>query len=38
MRLPTLPALGPERTFDVIALGLNSLDMVAVVPHHPSPG
>jgi sulfofructose kinase len=38
MRLPTLPSLGPERTFDVIALGLNSLDMVAVVPHHPSPG
>jgi sugar/nucleoside kinase (ribokinase family) len=38
MRLPTLPALGPERTFDVIALGLNSLDIVAVVPNHPSPG
>jgi sulfofructose kinase len=38
MRLPILPSLGPERTFDVIALGLNSLDMVAVVPHHPSPG
>src|SRR5688572_27892210 len=38
MRLPTLPSLGPERTFDVIALGLNSLDIVAVVPTHPSPG
>jgi|RhiMetdeSRZDD1v2_1073273.scaffolds.fasta_scaffold136120_5 sulfofructose kinase len=38
MRLPTLPPLGPERTFDVIALGLNSLDIVAVIPQHPSPG
>jgi sulfofructose kinase len=36
MRLPTLP--GPDRPFDVIALGLNSLDIVAVIPSHPLAG
>ncbi len=36
MRLPTLP--GPDRPFDVIALGLNSLDIVAVIPSHPVAG
>ena len=36
MRLPALP--GPQQPFDVITLGLNSLDIVAVVPHHPSQG
>ena len=38
MRLPLLPPLAPDRPFDVIALGLNSLDIVAVVPHHPAAG
>ncbi|MGH9372144.1 MAG: carbohydrate kinase family protein [Vicinamibacterales bacterium] len=38
MRLPLLPALGPRRPFDMIALGLNSLDIVAVIPHHPVAG
>lgn len=38
MRLPLLPSLGPARPFDMIALGLNSLDIVAVIPHHPVPG
>ena len=38
MRLPQLPPLAPDRPFDVIALGLNSLDIVAVVPHHPAAG
>jgi sulfofructose kinase len=38
MRLPELLDLGPERPFDMIALGLNSLDIVAVIPHHPVAG
>lgn len=38
MRLPTLPPVAPDRPFDMIALGLNSLDIVAVIPHHPVPG
>ena len=38
MRLPLLPPLAPDRPFDVIALGLNSLDIVAVIPHHPVAG
>jgi sugar/nucleoside kinase (ribokinase family) len=36
MRLPPLP--GPGKPFDVVTLGLNSLDIVAVIPHHPVPG
>lgn len=36
MRLPPLP--GSDRPFDVITLGLNSLDIVAVVPSHPVAG
>ena len=36
MRLPALP--GPDRPFDVITLGLNSLDIVAVIPSHPVAG
>ena len=36
MRLPTLP--GSHQPFDVITLGLNSLDIVAVIPSHPTPG
>lgn len=36
MRLPLLP--GPTQPFDVITLGLNSLDIVAVIPHHPVAG
>ena len=36
MRLPPLP--GPDRAFDVITLGLNSLDIVAVIPTHPVAG
>ena len=36
MRLPSLPDAG--RTFDVITLGLNSLDIVAVIPAHPQAG
>jgi sugar/nucleoside kinase (ribokinase family) len=38
MRLPLLPPLGPPHVFDMIALGLNSLDIVAVIPSHPVPG
>ena len=38
MRLPLLPPLGPDRPFDMIAVGLNSLDIVAVIPIHPVPG
>jgi sulfofructose kinase len=38
MRLPALPSRTSDRPFDMIALGLNSLDIVAVVPHHPAPG
>ena len=38
MRLPLLAPLAPDRPFDVIALGLNSLDIVAVIPHHPVAG
>jgi sulfofructose kinase len=38
MRLPILPPLDSDRPFDVITLGLNSLDIVAVIPHHPVPG
>ena len=36
MRLPVLP--GSDQLFDVIALGLNSYDIVAVIPHHPVAG
>ena len=36
MRLPVLP--GPSQPFDVITLGLNSLDIVAVIPSHPVAG
>ncbi|MBW3592821.1 MAG: PQQ-binding-like beta-propeller repeat protein [Actinobacteria bacterium] len=37
MRLPPLvPA--DSRPFDVVALGLNSLDILAVIPTHPVPG
>ena len=36
MRLPALP--GPQQPFDVITLGLNSLDIVAVIPTHPVAG
>ena len=36
MRLPALP--GPQQPFDVITLGLNSLDIVAVIPSHPVAG
>ena len=36
MRLPDLP--GPQQPFDVITLGLNSLDIVAVIPAHPIAG
>ena len=36
MRLPPLP--GPSQPFDVITLGLNSLDIVAVIPSHPVAG
>lgn len=36
MRLPLLPA--PTQPFDVVTLGLNSLDIVAVIPHHPVAG
>jgi len=38
MRLPILASRGPDRPFDVITLGLNSLDIVAVIPHHPMAG
>jgi sugar/nucleoside kinase (ribokinase family) len=38
MRLPLLLPLAPGRPFDMIALGLNSLDIVAVIPSHPVPG
>jgi sugar/nucleoside kinase (ribokinase family) len=38
MRLPLLRPLAPGRPFDMIALGLNSLDIVAVIPSHPVPG
>jgi sulfofructose kinase len=38
MRLPLLLPLEPNRPFDMIALGLNSLDIVAVIPHHPIAG
>jgi sulfofructose kinase len=38
MRLPLLLPLGPDRPFDMIALGLNSLDIVAVIPSHPVAG
>ena len=38
MRLPLLAPLAPDRSFDVITLGLNSLDIVAVIPHHPVAG
>lgn len=37
MRLPHLPPAA-SRPFDMIAFGLNSLDIVAVVPHHPVAG
>jgi sulfofructose kinase len=37
MRLPLLPA-ADSRRFDFIAVGLNSLDIVAVIPHHPVQG
>ncbi len=37
LRLP-LTLLSPERKpFDVVTLGLNSMDLVAVVPHFPEP-
>jgi sugar/nucleoside kinase (ribokinase family) len=36
MRLPPVP--GPDRPFDVATLGLNSLDIVAVIPSHPVAG
>lgn len=36
MRLPSLPP--SDRRFDVVTLGLNSLDIVAVIPFHPVPG
>lgn len=36
MRLPVLP--GSDQPFDVITLGLNSYDIVAVIPHHPVAG
>jgi len=36
MRLPALPP--SSQAFDVVTLGLNSLDIVAVIPHHPLAG
>ena len=37
MRLPAIVAPG-DRPFDVVTLGLNSLDIVAVIPSHPLAG
>jgi len=37
MRLPAIVAAG-DRPFDVVTLGLNSLDIVAVIPSHPLAG
>jgi sugar/nucleoside kinase (ribokinase family) len=37
MRLPvTIPPRG-DRPFDVVGFGLNSVDLIAVVPEHPAP-
>ena len=38
MRLPNLLPVAPGRSFDVVTLGLNSLDIVAVVANHPVAG
>ena len=37
MRLPPLPP-ADSRPFDVVTLGLNSLDILAVIPSHPVAG
>lgn len=37
MRLPPVPP-ADSRPFDVVTLGLNSLDILAVIPNHPIPG
>ena len=38
MRLPNLLPVAPGHSFDVVTLGLNSLDIVAVVANHPIAG
>jgi sulfofructose kinase len=37
MQLPSIPP-ADTRAFDVVTLGLNSLDILAVIPSHPVPG